>query len=284
MQDDNLPAAPAGTQQAEAITDGASEAVPDDTLVVEYPEDVDDADPWEAEADALVQAAMSQQAATPTANGPIGYVSNARNASSQSDTMLFWAPAETTIIGIGSLVRHAASAAQGQPPVETFAIITSAEAHTLGLDDFATHVYEEDAQPPLTSITPAPSRRRPVVSYKARVVASKQSTLRPVLSGPIYNVDAAQLAEVHGMEPHPWPGPSHMLLGFYEDGDGNFGIFAEQRARVLGPQQGHVILSGVPGAGKTSLYLTTVIALFAQLRNLEQAAANGQEGENNADE
>src|SRR5438128_96154 len=40
---------------------------------------------------------------------PIGYVSNARNAASRSDMFQFWAPAEETLLGIGSIVRHTAT-------------------------------------------------------------------------------------------------------------------------------------------------------------------------------
>jgi hypothetical protein len=92
---------------------------------------------------------------------------------------------------------------------------------------------------------------------------------RPPLSGPVYAIKAAELTKVHGEDDAEWPGRNHLLLGFYEDGDGGFGAFAEERARVLGPKQGHVIFSGLPGAGKTSLFLTLVISLYAQLRRLE---------------
>lgn len=35
------------------------------------------------------------------------------------------------------------------------------------------------------------------------------------------------------------------------------------------PRQGHVIFSGLPGAGKTSLFLALVISLYAQLQQME---------------
>src|SRR5260370_32388510 len=62
-----------------------------------YPEDQGDnvADEDEREIEALVQAAHEQITAQRQQEGaPIGYVSNARNAASYSDTFQFWAPAE----------------------------------------------------------------------------------------------------------------------------------------------------------------------------------------------
>jgi hypothetical protein len=153
--------------------------------------------------------------------------------------------------------------------VHTYGIITKTEGQTLGLDDYATHVYEKDAKPPIESIQPAPSERRPVVNYHVKVLASTQSIQKPVLSGPVYAVAADELAEVHRKEKLSWLDPDYILAGFYQDGRGDFGIFAEERSRVLGPKQGHVILSGSPGAGKTSLFLTLVISLYAQLQNME---------------
>jgi hypothetical protein len=143
------------------------------------------------------------------------------------------------------------------------------EGNTLGLDDYAIHVYEQDAQPPIDSIQPAPSARRPIVNYHAKVLASTSTVQRPVLSGPVYAVCADELASLHGKSNDTWLDPNYMLTGFYEDIDGDFGIFAEERARVLGPKQGHVILSGLPGAGKTSLFLTLVISLYAHLQQIE---------------
>jgi hypothetical protein len=158
--------------------------------------------------------------------------------------------------------------------VDTYGLVIAAHAQTLGLEDFAVHVYEEDARPPLDSIQPAPSRRRPVVNYDARVIASTCPVHRPVHSGPVYAVKAAELAAMHGQTAQDWPGRTHMLLGLYEDGTGDYGVLAEERDRVLGPKQGHVILSGLPGAGKTSLFLTLVISLYAQLQRLEQASSS----------
>src|SRR5260370_4793962 len=79
---------------------------------------------------------------------PIGYVSNARNATSRSDMFQFWAPAEETSLGIGSIVRHTATIPQ---QVDTYGIIVDTIGSTLGLDDYAVHVYEQDALPPLNS-------------------------------------------------------------------------------------------------------------------------------------
>lgn len=205
--------------------------------------------------------------------GPIGYVSNARNASSRSDMFQFWAPAEETSLGIGSIVRHTATTPQH---IDTYGIIVDTTGNTLGLDDYAIHVYEQDAQPPLDSIIPTPSARRPIVHYQAKVLASTHKAQRPVQSGPVYAVTATELAEVHKQAQDMWLDPQYLLLGFYEDANGDFGLFGEERSRVLGPKQGHVIFSGLPGAGKTSLFLTLVISLYSQLRNLEDEDFEGE--------
>lgn len=239
--------------------------------ILSYPEDEGDAvvDETEVEIEALVQAAHAQMASAhvPIAEAPIGYVSNARNAASQSDIFQFWAPAEEMSLGIGSIVRHTATTPQ---VVHTYAIIIDTEGSTLGLDDYAVHVYEQDARPPIDSITPAPSSRRPIVNYHAKVLTSTHKAQRPVLSGPVYAVTSDELAEVHHKDSASWLDPDYVLTGFYEDLNGDFGIFAEERSRVLGPKQGHMILSGLPGAGKTSLFLTLTISLYAQLRTMEE--------------
>jgi uncharacterized protein len=196
---------------------------------------------------------------------PIGYVTNARNAASRSDMFQFWAPAEEISLGIGSIVRHTATI---QQHIDTYGIVVDTTGSTLGLDDYAIHVYEQDAQPPLGSIIPAPSARRPIVAYQAKVLTSTHQAQRPVLSGPVYAVAASELAEVHKKAQDSWLDSLYMLLGFYEDASGTFGIFGEERDRVLGPKQGHIIFSGLPGAGKTSLFLTLIISLYAQLHNI----------------
>jgi hypothetical protein len=246
-------------------------------VISSYPDDQgdDEIGEEEEEIEALVLAAQAEQQKSVEPSpmqsmDPIGYVSNARNATSRSDQFQFWTPAEEISLGIGSIVRHTATTPQR---VDTYGIIIDTAGSTLGLDDYAIHVYEQDARPPLESILPAPSARRPVVHYHAKVLASTQKALRPVQSGPVYAVSAAELAKVHGRD--IWLDPEYLLLGFYEDVRGQFGIFGEERARVLGPKQGHVIFSGLPGAGKTSLFLTSVIALYAQLRNREEVDGEG---------
>lgn len=240
--------------------------------IAHYPEDAGEnqTDEANAEIEQILQAIYDneQRQKTPQPSGPLGYVSNARNSVAQSDSFQFWSPAEAAPLGIGSIVRHTSS----QPElVHTYGIITKTEGQTLGLDDYAIHVYEQDAQPPIESIQPAPSERRPVVNYHVKVLASTQSMQKPVLSGPVYAVAAVELAEVHKKQKAQWLDPNYILTGFYQDTKGDFGIFAEERARVLGPKQGHVILSGSPGAGKTSLFLTLVISLYAQLQNRENS-------------
>ena len=218
-----------------------------------YPEDLGDnvADGDEREIEALVQATHEQMIAQVQQEGtPIGYVSNARNAASYSDTFQFWAPARDTSLGIGTIVRHTSS---GQQAVDTYAIVIDTEGSTLGLDDYAIHVYEQDARPPLESILPAPSSRRPIVNCRAKVLASTHIAHRPVLSGPVYTVQADELANIHKKDCASWLDPDYLLTGFYEDAYGEFGIFAEDGSRVLGPKQGHVILSGLPGAGRDLL-------------------------------
>ncbi len=251
----------------------------EETLEIRYyPEDQGDMeiDEEEIESLELVQAAQAERqrrmAPFPQQTMPIGYVTNARNAAARSDMFQFWSPAEEMSLGIGSIVRHTATTPYR---VDTYAIIIDTEAHTLGLDDYAIHVYEQDAQPPLTSIIPAPSARRPVIHYQAKVLASTHRVQRPVLSGPVYAVVAKELADVHSKEQVSWLDPRYLLMGFYEDANSEFGIFGEEQSRVLGPKQGHVILSGLPGAGKTSLFLTLVISLYAQLRNMEEEDTNG---------
>ena len=254
----------ASTDNEEATTDLEVLEVPF------YPEDQGDNvnDEDESEIEALVQAARQQMITQGQQEGaPIGYVSNARNAASYSDTFQFWAPAEEISLGIGSIVRHTS---YGQQTVDTYAIVIDTEGSTLGLDDYAIHVYEQDARPPLESILPAPSSRRPIVNYRAKVLASTHMAHRPVLSGPVYPVQADELASVHKKDCASWLAPDYLLTGFYEDAHGEYGLFAEERSRVLGPKQGHVILSGLPGAGKTSLFLTLTISLYAQLRSLEE--------------
>ena len=242
--------------------------------VVHYPEDLGESQPDETNEaiEQILRAAHENEHTqrVPQVSVPLGYVSNARNSVAQSDSFQFWSPAEEAPLGIGSIVRHTSS----QPElVHTYGIITKTEGQTLGLDDYAIHVYEQDAQPSIDSIQPAPSERRPVVNYHVKVLASTQSMQKPVLSGPVYAVAADELAEVHKKQKDQWLDPNYILAGFYQDTKGDFGIFAEERSRVLGPKQGHVILSGSPGAGKTSLFLTLVISLYAQLQNME----NGDE-------
>jgi hypothetical protein len=137
-------------------------------------------------------------------------------------------------------------------------------------------VYEEDARPPLASIVSTPSRRRPIVNYNAQVVASTQPLQRPVTSGPVFLVDAAEMAQIHGQDKRQWPSTDHLVLGFYEDASGEFGILAEELGRVLGPKQGHIIVSGLPGAGKTSLFLSFIITLYSQLQASDKENDNGQ--------
>ena len=262
-------------------TSGVEPSVPEAEVieVPVYPEERDEAeDNLDAEVEDLVEAARLA-AETPPAAGdhPAGYVSNARNAASRSDGFPFWGPAERTALGVGSLVRHSAIDPALGRPVDTYGLVIAANAQTLGLEDFAIHVYEEDARPPLNSIQPAPSRRRPVVNYDARVIASTCPVHRPVHSGPVYAVKAAELAAMHGQTAPDWPGRTHILLGLYKDDAGDYGVLAEERDRVLGPKQGHVIFSGLPGAGKTSLYLTLVISLYAQLQRLEQVNGSAQQ-------
>ncbi len=249
-------------------------------IIREYPEDRGDDEVAEDDEEiaAMVLAAqaerdkMTDQRLTSQQTAPIGYVTNARNAASRSDMFQFWAPAEEISLGIGSIVRHTTTIPQ---PVETYGIVVDTTGSTLGLEDYAIHVYEQDARPPLDSIIPAPSARRPIVHYQAKVLASTHPALRPVLSGPVYAVTAGELAKVHRKAQGVWLDPQYLLLGFYEDASGTFGIFGEERARVLGPKQGHVIFSGLPGAGKTSLFLTLVISLYAQLRNLKEEDLDG---------
>ena len=272
-------------QIEQVLADGTTTTLDADRIEIAfYPEDHDE-DPFnsiEQEIEDLVQQArQAQQSTPPQSDEPIGYVTNARNAASQSDSLTFWSPAEETSLGIGSLVRHSIDNLTGSPArIDTYAIVTETNALTLGLDDFAIHTYEQDGRPPIASIQPAPSRRRPVVSYTAKVLASSQSTQRPVLSGPIFAVKADELAAVHGKSDQPnavnqyWPDAASILLGFYEDGAGEFGVLAEERARVLGPKQGHAVLSGMPGAGKTSLYLAMITSLYTQLQNIEGATTN----------
>jgi len=250
-------------------------------VIRDYPEDQGDDEIAEDDEEiaTLVLAAQAErekitsQQITSQQTLPIGYVTNARNAASRSDMFQFWAPAEETWLGIGSIVRHTATIPQR---VDTYGIMVDTTGSTLGLADYAIHVYEQDAQPPLDSIIPAPSARRPVVHYQAKVLASTHKAQRPVLSGPVYAVTANELADVHRKVQDMWIDPQYLLLGFYEDASGAFGIFGEERARVLGPKQGHVIFSGLPGAGKTSLFLTLAISLYAQLRNMEEEDPDGE--------
>jgi hypothetical protein len=280
---DNLQPTDDFRQQLEVTLNGTDAPVSEaEQLVIpSYPEDRDESetDELEEEIAALVQAAREQtEALNPQPDDPVGYVTNARNVASRSDAFLFWAPAEKTSLGIGSLVRHTAPDPTGQRgQVHSYGMITATDALTLGLDDFAPHAYEQDGRPPLTSIQPAPSRRRPVVNYEAKVLASTHAVQRPVLSGPVFPVKADELAAVHGKSADSgWPDAASMLLGFYEDSDGEYGVLAEERARVLGPKQGHVILSGLPGAGKTSLYQAVLIALYGQLRAMEGASTDDE--------
>ncbi len=260
-------------QQLESIQEIAVETEQgvEELEVAFYPLDQGDAPSSDVDEQvaALVDAARTNQknAITPNASA-VGYVSNARNATAQSNAFQFWAPAEDISLGVGSLVRH--SAPEPNNPgttIITYGVVAKTDGHTLGLDDFATHVYEQDGAPPLDSIQPSQSRRRPIVNCETKVLTSSQKMQRPILSGPVYVIRADELAAVHGKTVDAWPGLDYMLLGFYQDSAGEFGILAEERERVLGPKQGHAVLSGLPGAGKTSLYQTTTISLFAQLHN-----------------
>src|SRR6266568_3264563 len=178
-------------------------------VIREYPEDRGDDEVAEddEEITAMVLAAQAErdkiadQRFTPQQTAPIGYVTDARNAASRSDMFQFWAPAEEISLGIGSIVRHTTTIPQ---PVETYGIVVDTTGSTLGLEDYAIHVYEQDARPPLDSIIPAPSARRPIVHYQAKVLASTHPALRPVLSGPVYAVTAGELAEVHRKAQAVW--------------------------------------------------------------------------------
>src|SRR2546427_53863 len=108
--------------------------------------------------DLLEAARLAAEPPRAAGDHPAGYVSNARNAASRSDGFPFWGPAERTALGVGSLVRHSAIDPALGRPVDTYGLVIAANAQTLGLEDFAIHVYEEDARPPLNSIQPAPSR------------------------------------------------------------------------------------------------------------------------------
>lgn len=251
----------------------------EEQLEVEYPlESAIPENDDEAELNALVAAALQQEETpAPHPTDPIGYVSNARNAASRSDAYPFWSSGETASAGIGSLVRHEAADPNSKQSVQTYGIVTSAQGLTSGLDDFAIHVYEKDGRPIPEQVILSNSRRRAVVNYEARVLASSQDVERPVFAGPVYPVTAPDMASLHNQSGPDWPNAEYFLLGFYQDPQGNFGAFAEERARVLGPKQGHAILSGLPGAGKTSLFLTLVIALYGQLRDLE-----GNDNDNNS--
>ncbi len=262
------------THISDSTIDEKPDSQEDEVLeIVHYPEDRGDDEQDENMVETIVRNALAEKERygsppmqSSSREQPIGYVSNARNAASQSDVFQFWAPAEEVSIGIGTIVRHTTLLPR---LTHTYGIVFDTEGNTLGLDDYAIHVYEQDAQPPIDSIQPAPSARRPIVNYHAKVLASTSTVQRPVLSGPVYAVCADELASLHGKSNDTWLDPNYMLTGFYEDIDSDFGIFAEERARVLGPKQGHVILSGLPGAGKTSLFLTLVISLYAHLQQME---------------
>lgn len=279
---DELPHQPAGTPSPPEGRDS------EEIQVDSYPEDREErGKDVEEEVEQLVREAQSATIPLkPFGDIPVGYVSNARNATSSTDMFPFWTPVERATLAIGSLVRHTVKDPRDvSRRIDTYAIVTGAESLTLGLDDFAIHVYEKDGQPPLDSIQPTPSQRRPVVKYEAKILASNQDVRCPVLSGPVYAVNAKDLAAVHKKQENDWfvrlaanteprLNPDFVMLGFYEDQSTGYGILAEERARVLGPKQGHVILSGLPGAGKTSLFLTLVTSLYSQLRELGGVTKN----------
>jgi uncharacterized protein len=214
---------------------------------------------------------ISTQRSQPCCQSPhlVGYVSNARNAPAQSELFQFWAPIEQEGLGIGSIVRHHSSTDHAN----TYAMIIDTLGRTIGLDDYATDFIEKDAQLHFEDIRPSTSTRPGVINYTAKVLASSRNIQRPVSPGPVYAVTAPELALLHGKKVQDWIDPASFLNGFYEDLQGTFGIFAEERMRVLGPKQGHLILSGVPGSGKTSLFLTLVICEYAHLRQLARDAS-----------
>jgi hypothetical protein len=283
MAEENLQELETFSAAYEALSQDIQVEPPHREIIVirEYPEDQGDGEVTEDDEEiaAMILSAqierekMMHRQLTSQQTLPIGYVTNARNAASRSDIFQFWAAAEETSLGIGSIVRHTATVPQRE---DTYGIIIDTTGSTLGLDDYAIHVYEQGAQPPLDSIIPAPSARRPIVHYQAKVLASTHKIQRPVLSGPIYTVTANELADVHRSAQDIWLDPQSILLGFYEDVSGGYGLFGEERARVLGPKQGHVIFSGLPGAGKTSLFLTLVISLYAQLLNMGKRNPDGE--------
>ncbi len=105
--------------------------------------------------------------------------------------------------------------------------------------------------------------------YTARVLNTTQAGRpRPVVGGPVYAVVgveallAAQSSRVVRRD-ETWLRESGVVLGFYEDGGGTFAPFVEDRRRVFGPQQGHVVDSGAPGGGKTSHYVSFSIGARA---------------------
>ena len=258
----------------------------DDELEVEYPTEPEEqtaglGEEIEAEVVDLVERAqrVADGVSDKGEEAGRGYVSNARNAPATSEEFPFWAPAEDAAFAIGSIVRHDGASPSGAP-VRSYGIVVATQAQTLGLDDLAVDVYETDARPPLEGIIPAPSHRRPIVLYRAKVLASNESRPRSVQTGPVLEVPAAQLLEAHGSylgkpKDRQWLEREGMVLGFYEDARGDFGVFAEERARVLGPRQGHLVLSGAPGAGKTSQFQVLLIGLYAQLHRL--AADSGDQ-------
>lgn len=222
-----------------------------------------------AEIEELIAAARRARPARDPADpdAPCGSVCNAEDAPARSDAFSFWAPSERADLGIGTIVRHRA-AAPGAVAVDTYAIIVDSSGQTLGLARTAIGVAEVDGEPP-EGVVPAPSQRRPVAIYTARVLNTTQAGRpRPVVGGPVYAVaGTAALLEAQSSRTvrrdMTWLRQAGVILGFYEDGRGEFAPFVEERRRVFGPQQGHVVDSGAPGGGKTSHYVSFSIGARA---------------------
>jgi hypothetical protein len=98
-----------------------------------------------------------------------------------------------------------------------------------------------------------------------------------VTAGPVSAIAAEATLAAHlpvdgrSRDAH-WLAEDGMILGLYNDGAGGYGVLAEERERVFGPRAEHVICSGAPGSGKSSLFLSSVIALFAGLRRRQERA------------
>jgi hypothetical protein len=123
-----------------------------------------------------------------------GYVANGADAPASSISFSFWSSPDATAIGVGSLVRHLAQGPDGAS-IATTGVVVAAQGVALGLDRTEIDAIERDGAPP-SGVLPRPSRRRPITTFRVRVLRSDDRMTRPVGPGPVSALAASELGSL----------------------------------------------------------------------------------------